>query len=151
MKNTFAFNLNNTEFFGQYWEPQNVEGVIVLAHGMGEHIGRFENSVVPELLKSGFAVLGFDQYGHGKTKGKRGHCPSYEALLETIDITINKAKSLFPNKDVFLYGHSMGGNLVINYSLRKKHNLKGVIASSPFFAFSISATKMEDGFRKKRC
>ena len=38
-----------------------------------------------------------------------------------------KANSL----PVFLYGHSMGGNLVLNYCLRKNPQIQGVIATSP--------------------
>ena len=38
----------------------------------------------------------------------------------------------------------MGGNIVVNYALRKKHQLKGVIASSPFLklAFQPPAWKL---------
>lgn len=148
MQNTFKFNLYNTELFGQYWKPESVKAVIVLVHGMGEHSSRYEQSVVPYLVKNGFAVVAFDLFGHGKTKGKRGHCPSYEALLETIDYTINKAEELFPDKPVYLYGHSLGGNLVINYTLRKTHTLKGVIATSPFLRLAFNPPKWKVAFGK---
>ena len=148
MQNTFKFNLYNTELFGQYWKPESVKAVIVLVHGMGEHSSRYEQSVVPHLVKNGFAVVAFDLFGHGKTKGKRGHCPSYEALLETIDYTINKAEELFPDKPVYLYGHSLGGNLVINYTLRKTHTLKGVIATSPFLRLPFNPPKWKVAFGK---
>ena len=57
---------------------------------------------------------------------------------------IEKAESLFPSNPVFLYGHSMGGNVVINFTLRRKHNLKGVIVTSPFLklAFDPPGWKM---------
>jgi len=148
MENTFTFNLYDTEFFGQYWEPQVVDAVIVLVHGMGEHSSRFEESVIPHLNKNNFAVVSFDQFGHGKTIGKRGHCPSYEALLESIDSAIEKANILFPEKPIYLYGHSLGGNLVINYALKRNHNIKGVIATSPFLRLAFNPPKWKVAFGK---
>jgi alpha-beta hydrolase superfamily lysophospholipase len=148
MQNTFKFNLYNTKLFGQYWKPESVKAVIVLVHGMGEHSSRYEVSVVPHLVKNGFAVVAFDLFGHGKTKGKRGHCPSYEALLEAIDYTINKAEVLFPDKAIYLYGHSLGGNLVINYTLTKNRVLKGVIATSPFLRLAFNPPKWKVAFGK---
>ncbi len=141
MHNTYKFNLYNTELFGQYWKPQSVKAVIVLVHGMGEHSSRYEQSVVPHLVKNGLAVVAFDLFGHGKTKGKRGDCPSYEALLESIEYTIKKADVLFPDKAIYLYGHSLGGNLVINYTLTKNRVLKGVIATSPFLRLAFNPPK----------
>ena len=127
----FAFNAFKTDFYGQYWQPKKPKGIIVLLHGMGEHSGRYIH-VVKKLVGHDFMVVCYDNFGHGKTSGKRGHNPSFESLLEVIDVVIEKAKQLLPNAPVFLYGHSMGGNLVMNYVLKKEHTIKGVIASSPF-------------------
>ncbi len=143
----FNFNIYNTEFYGQYWQPTKTKAVIVLVHGMGEHASRYADYVIPKLTENHFGVIAFDQFGHGKTTGKRGHCPSFEAVLESVDQVIEKAKSVFGAIPLFLYGHSMGGNVVINYALRKDHNLKGVIATSPFLklAFIPPAWKMTLG------
>ena len=143
----FNFNIYNTEFYGQYWQPTTIKAVVVLVHGMGEHATRYVDYVIPQLTENGFGVIAFDQFGHGKTTGKRGHCPSFEAVLGSVDQVIEKAKSVFGDIPLFLYGHSMGGNVVLNYALRKDHNLKGIIASSPFLklAFTPPAWKMTLG------
>jgi alpha-beta hydrolase superfamily lysophospholipase len=138
MENTFKFKLYKTELFGQYWQPKQVKAVIVLVHGMGEHSSRYSNSVVPQLTNNGFAVVAFDLFGHGRTKGKRGHCPNYESLLEAIDAVLKKAEFMYPEKPMYLYGHSLGGNLVINYVLRRNHKLKGIIATSPFLRLAFN-------------
>jgi acylglycerol lipase len=140
----FTFNIHKTDFFGQYWQPENPKAVIVLVHGMGEHSTRYTTSVVPKMTENNIAVVAFDHFGHGKTKGKRGHTPSYEAVLKSIDKAIEKASNLYPSLPVFLYGHSMGGNAVINYVLRKQNSLTGVIASSAFLrlAFQPPAWKL---------
>jgi len=143
----FNFNIYNTDFYGQYWEPATTKAVIVLVHGMGEHSTRYVDYVIPRLTENNFGVIAFDQFGHGNTTGKRGHCPSFGAVLESVDQVIEKAKSVFGAIPLFLYGHSMGGNVVINYALRKDHNLKGIIATSPFLklAFKPPAWKITLG------
>lgn len=138
----FNFNFYNTKFYGQIWEAKSTKAVVVLAHGMGEHSGRYTH-VAKKLTKNDFSVVAFDHFGHGKTAGKRGHNPSFEAVLESVTKTIEKAKELFPEKPIFLYGHSMGGNTVINYSIRINHHLKGIIATSPFLKLAFQPPKIK--------
>ncbi|MEE9348541.1 MAG: lysophospholipase [Flavobacteriaceae bacterium] len=138
---TFLFNQNNKNIFGQIWQPDTPKSVIVLVHGMGEHSSRYEDFVIPQLIKNDFVVIGFDQFGHGKSEGKRGHCPSYDALLNLIEHVIKKGNDLHPNLPVYLYGHSLGGNLVINYGLRKAHTLQGIVATSPYLKLAFNPPK----------
>ena len=139
----FNFTFYDTIFYGQYWQGNTTKAVVVLSHGMGEHSNRYKH-VAQKLTDNGFAVVAFDHFGHGKTGGKRGHNPSFEAVLESVAKVIEKAKSIFPNKPIFLYGHSMGGNTIVNYVLRKTHDLKGSVATSPFLklAFDPPAVKL---------
>ena len=138
----FNFNIYNTDFYGQYWQAENTKAVVVLVHGMGEHSGRYKH-VAKKLTDNDFSVVAFDHFGHGKTSGKRGHNPSFEAVLESVSKTIEKAKELFPNKPIFLYGHSMGGNVVVNYTIRKNHDIKGTIATSPFLKLAFEPPKIK--------
>ena len=128
----FNITIHNTHFYGQYFQPKTIKAVVVLVHGMGEHSKRYENFVIPFYNQNSIAVLTFDQFGHGLTEGKRGHNPNFESVLDSVQEMLKKAKIVFGNKPTFLYGHSMGGNVVINYVLRRKNNLTGVIATSPF-------------------
>lgn len=139
----FKFNSNATELQGYCWEPQNTKGVVVLIHGMGEYAMRFEGSVVKYLLESNYAVLALDLYGHGNSKGKRGHCPSYNALLEAVDVLVNKAEDLFLSQPVYIYGHSLGANIAINYTLAHGHKIKGLVASSPFLRLAFDPPKIK--------
>lgn len=142
----FNFNFYKTDFFGQYWQPEKVKAVVVLIHGMGEHSGRYHH-VAEKLAENDFGVIAFDHFGHGKTSGKRGHNPNYEAVLESVSHLTQKAKTVFGEKQMFLYGHSMGGNVVINYVLRKNNSFRGVIATSPMLklAFQPPAWKLSLG------
>jgi alpha-beta hydrolase superfamily lysophospholipase len=94
--------------------------------------------------KAGIALLGFDQRGHGQSPGKRGDIPSYNSLLDDIAMALSSTQEQCPQVPVFLYGHSMGGNLVINYALRRKPAISGVLATSPWLklAFEPPATQL---------
>jgi len=137
----FNFNVYNTKIFGSYFQPESLKAVVVLIHGMGEHSSRYEKDVIPYFNQNSIAVIAYDQFGHGKTEGKRGHNPSFEAVLECVDFMLEKAKELFGNKPTFLYGHSMGGNVAINYVLRRENSLTGIIATSPFLRLAFRPPK----------
>lgn len=143
----FDFNCHHLKFYGQYWQTEQTKAIIILIHGMGEHSTRYADFVIPELIKHNISVIAYDQFGHGKTEGKRGHNPNYNAVLDCVKIVAEKAKNVFGDIPTFLYGHSMGGNVVINYILRRKNSFKGVIATSPFIklAFEPPSWKLAIG------
>ncbi len=124
----------NTELFQQIWQPDgDIKAVICLIHGLGEHSSRYKH--VAEYYQSkGYVVAAFDLRGHGKSQGQRGHYASLEMVLDDIKVFIESTITQFPGKPVFLYGHSLGGVMVLNYSIKIKNNLTGVIATSPGLA-----------------
>lgn len=141
----FFFEKRSIKLQGAYFKPEKIRAIIVLIHGMGEHYGRYEDHVIPNFYNNDIAVITYDQFGHGKTEGKRGHNPGFEDVLDCVSYVLDKSKKVFGDHPTFLYGHSMGGNVVINYVLRRKHLLKGVIATSPFLklAFEPPAWKLK--------
>jgi alpha-beta hydrolase superfamily lysophospholipase len=124
----------NIELFQQIWQPDgDIKAVICLIHGLGEHSSRYKH--VAEYYQSkGYVVAVFDLRGHGKSQGQRGHYPSLEIALDDIRVFIDSTIAQFPGKPVFLYGHSLGGVMVLNYAIKIKNNLTGVIATSPGLA-----------------
>lgn len=145
---TFNWTQNQTELFGQYWQIDQAKGIVAIVHGMGEHSGRYADFVVPQLNQAGYSVIAFDQFGHGQTKGKRGHCPSYEAVLDSVENLLKKSDEfLSTDLPVFLYGHSMGGNVVSNFLIKRNSKIKGAVISSPMLklAFDPPAWKMIAG------
>jgi alpha-beta hydrolase superfamily lysophospholipase len=130
--------------YAQSWEPgAEPKAVICLVHGLGEHIGRYAH-VGAALNEAGYALSGYDSRGHGRSGGPRGHTPSYEALMDDTAQFIDLVAGRYPGKPRFLYGHSMGGNQVINFALRRDAELVGVIATGPWLklAFQPSASKV---------
>jgi alpha-beta hydrolase superfamily lysophospholipase len=76
--------------------------------------------------------VGFDLRGHGNSEGKRGHIPSYQRLLEDVDIYLQRISEIFPGIPLFLYGHSMGGNITLGYAVSRKPRVTGVVVSAPW-------------------
>jgi alpha-beta hydrolase superfamily lysophospholipase len=137
-------SFDGLDMFARGWVPEeDPKAVVCLVHGLGEHIGRYEH-VGAVFAAAGYALLGFDLRGHGKSGGPRGYTPSYDAVLDDITAFIKQARERYPAKPCFLYGHSLGGNLVLNYALRRKPDLKGLIATGPWLklAFQPPAFKV---------
>jgi alpha-beta hydrolase superfamily lysophospholipase len=117
--------------FAQGWLPHGEpRAVACLVHGLGEHSGRFGH-VAAHLCRAGYALMALDLRGHGRSGGPRGHSPGYDAILNDIGLLLAEAARRFPGRPLVLYGHSLGGALVLNYALRRKPEIAGVIASSP--------------------
>ncbi|MGB1205891.1 MAG: lysophospholipase [Chitinophagales bacterium] len=136
MKHT-AFNWYGPDgqlVFAQTWQPDNnfkLRGVICLIHGLGEHSGRYEQ-FANFFIKKDFAVIACDLRGHGQSEGKRGHVSAFHLLLNQIDKLLEEASKKFRSIPRFVYGHSMGGNVVINHALTHNPRIKGVIVSAPW-------------------
>jgi alpha-beta hydrolase superfamily lysophospholipase len=143
MEETFTL-LPAVPLFARAWVPETpVQGVVCLVHGLGKHSGRYA-PLAARLNAGGFAVLAFDLRGHGRSGGKRGHFV-YADALDDVARLVGEAQRRFGDAPRFLYGHSLGGNLVLNYVLRRpSENLRGAIASGPWLrlAFEPPAYKV---------
>ncbi len=136
------------QLFCQGWEPQDQpKAVICLVHGLGEHSGRYTH-VAEFLGQAGYATIAFDLRGHGKSGGPRGHAPTFEAFMSDIDQLFIEAEGRYPSTPRFLYGHSLGGLLVLNYALRRKPALLGVVATSPALHSPLMEQKLKIGMAK---
>jgi alpha-beta hydrolase superfamily lysophospholipase len=149
MTNLFQLTTaDGLQLSGQYFTPMGeMKGVVVLIHGMGEHFGRYKH-VAEFFAGIGYATVGMDLRGHGKSGGKRGHTPSYNHLMDDIGLLFKKAAELFSGLPVLLYGHSMGGNLAANYALRRNPPLKGLILSAPYFKLAFEPPKWKVAMAK---
>lgn len=119
--------LDGITLYTQSWLPEgDIKARVLLVHGMGEHSARYEH-VARVLTDAGLRVDSFDHRGHGRSAGSRGHSPSYQHLMDDIQLMLAQDDTT----PVFLYGHSMGGNLVLNYGL-KNPPIQGIVATGPW-------------------
>lgn len=139
-------NKESIDIHAEDWPVPNPRAVIALVHGQGEHFGRYTH-VAEWYNRQGIALMGFDQQGHGKSGGVRGHVRNLDAYLEDVGLFLEKVVSRYPGVPLFLYGHSMGGGEALTYLLRKTPEIKGVIATSPLIrlAFEAPAIKIAVG------
>ena len=128
--------------FVRDYSVENSNIVLLFIHGLGEHSGRYLN-YIQEFNNHNISIFTIDTRGHGKSEGMRGHSPSYEKLMSDIHVFVNHVKDIAPNQKYILYGHSMGGNLVINYSIKNDKNINGIIASSPAIKPAIQPIKIK--------
>jgi alpha-beta hydrolase superfamily lysophospholipase len=136
------------KIYAQAWEPEAApKAVICLVHGLGEHSGRYAH-LAETMNLGGYAVIASDLRGHGKTGGKRGHSPSFDAFMDDMAVLLDEAVQRYPDLPCFLWGHSLGGVLVANYVLRRQPQLTGVVITSPGLRTSISEQKLKIQFAK---
>ncbi len=126
-----TFKLPST-LYGEIHPVDNPRAAILFCHGLGEHIGRY-NVLIEYFNEEGFVCAGSDHLGHGKSPGKRGDAASYDLFLDEIDEVKALVKNRYPGIPIVLYGHSMGGNIVLNYLTRRPtQDIKAAVASSPW-------------------
>ena len=114
-------------------DGMRLRGVVVLVHGLGEHAGRY-GRVAGHLNSWGFAVRGYDQYGHGESSGPRGGLPSPLRLLEDlVDVVEATRQRIEPGVPLIVLGHSLGG-LVAASAVARGMQVDGLVLSSPALA-----------------
>jgi alpha-beta hydrolase superfamily lysophospholipase len=119
---------------------ENAKAVILMVHGIGEHIQRY-NHWADRFLAENIAFAGVDLPCHGRSAGKRGKIRNYYILDEMIDVLLNTLNRTFPGIPVYIYGHSLGGGIVLYYILRKKPRIKGAIVTSPSLRLAFQPSK----------
>ncbi len=119
---------NGPDIYFKHWQAEKPAALLCMVHGLGEHCNRY-NHLAEFMNKNQVACLAYDLQGHGRSGGKRGHTPGFDLLLNEIELLLQTGAKGYPGLPVFLYGHSMGGNLVLNYVLKRKPSLAGVIAT----------------------
>lgn len=105
--------------------------VLVIVHGLGEHAGRYE-PLARQLNQAGWSVFASDLPGHGLQAGQRGDA-DYEQLLDHVQASWRMAADA--GRPRWIWGHSFGGNLVVNSLLRRGRlaGLEGALVTGPMF------------------
>lgn len=118
------------QIFSRSWvadtEPK---AVIVLAHGMAEHSGRYDH-FARFLCENGFAVYMNDHAGHGRSAQIKGHFADkngWEHVVSDLNALMDQAVERHPGLPVFLMGHSMGSFLSRSFIVRYGERLSGCI------------------------
>ncbi|RIA09194.1 proline iminopeptidase [Flavobacteriaceae bacterium MAR_2010_72] len=126
---------------GKIWYQvigDNDEIPIVLLHGGPGYPSYYLNPLKP--LSKDRPVIVFDQLGCGRSDRIS------DTSLMTIDNHINQVRQLVTNlkiKKFYLYGHSWGSMLAIEYYLKYPEDVKALIFASPSLSTSLWASDMD--------
>jgi len=132
----FASSDGVTIFYRQY-QAESERARMVIAHGLGEHSGRYGN-VIERVLPKGISVWVPDHRGHGQSGGRRGHVLNFVQYLTDLRQTVELVKKDMPAQmPCFLLGHSMGGLIALNFAQCYPDFIDGLVASSPCLGMAI--------------
>lgn len=126
MYENFRYEARNNEIEGYLWDCESPDRVLCIIHGIGEHAGRYDR-MCESLRRSNIATVSMDHRGHGKSIGPVGHAAPRGEVLKDVDAMLEYASKKYEGVPITLYGHSMGGNICLDY--RNRGDLNDVPAS----------------------
>ena len=113
-----------------------VEGkdtVVLIHHGLGDHAGRY-SELAGALQHDDLSVWAYDMRGHGTSDGARGDAENIDVLVDDLSEVVDDLVRETGCKQMFVYGHSVGGLVVARYATREMNAaVCGVILSAPCF------------------
>jgi alpha-beta hydrolase superfamily lysophospholipase len=119
---------------GQVWCADRPRALVAIAHGLGEHSGRYA-ALASDLVRARFTVAAFDLPGHGDTAGPRGDMTSWLHVRDHVVPAMFTASRGMPGQPTnlphVLLGHSMGGVLALDFALAHPKALHALIVSAP--------------------
>lgn len=119
--------------FVRRWAIPSPIRVVVIAHGIAEHSGRYEH-VAQRFANDGATVYAPDHAGHGRSGGEFGHIESIEDLADDLGLVIGLAREENPGLPLVLVGHSLGGLITTRYLQRNgTDGLAALVLSGPFY------------------
>jgi alpha-beta hydrolase superfamily lysophospholipase len=118
------------KIFTKQWVIDTPKAHVVLVHGFGEHIARYDH-VAAALNRAGYSVYGSDLRGHGQSahsEGQpRGYIASIDQYVDDVKVLWDQVKA--PNLPNILIGHSMGGIVAARFALRHQAEMHALVTS----------------------
>jgi len=117
------------KLYYQCWLPdKEPKAVLLVAHGLAEHSGRYKN-LVDYFVPKGYAVYALDHRGHGKSEGTRAYVDNFNDYLIDLKTFFDKVRKENKNLKIFLFGHSLGGTIATAYAIEHQDELAGLMVS----------------------
>ncbi len=139
MNDFTCISADGTELIGHHWPVENPRVVMALVHGFGEHCGRYQH-MAAHLNSEAIAVVALDLRGHGKSPGPRGVIRHYDDFRADLAALLKQTREYYSGAPLTLFGHSMGGGLVLDHGLHGRDALP-IIASAPLISLTQTVPK----------
>ena len=116
------------------WDSRGpVRGAVQIAHGLGEHIGRYTRTI-EVLVSAGLTVYANDHRGHGRTAPSAADLGDFgeggfDLLVEDMFQLSCVAREENPDETFVLLGHSLGSFASQQYVLDHSREIDGLILS----------------------
>jgi len=128
------------QLYYQCWLPDNKpKAVLLVAHGLAEHSGRYKN-LVDYFLPRGYAVYALDHRGHGKSEGIRSYVDNFNDYLTDLKTFYDMVRKENKDAKIFLFGHSLGATIATAYAIKHQKELDGLIVSGASLVPSTSVS-----------
>lgn len=119
---------NGQKIFYRRWSTVEPRAVILLAHGLAEHSGRYYE-FADFFAEEGFTTWALDHPGHGQSGGKRGHVGQFEEYTDALGQLLTLARQAHPDIPFVLLGHSMGGLIAADFLLQHQDEFVAAVLS----------------------
>ena len=137
---------DNHQLYWQAWFDDTAEeprrGAVALVHGYGEHCSRYDHVAVA-LVRAGYDVMAIDLRGHGRSTGPRGYVGHYSRYVDDLALLKRHTADRFPNRPLFVLGHSNGGLTALRYALRKPNRVTGFVVTSPLLRVAVQVSRIK--------
>jgi alpha-beta hydrolase superfamily lysophospholipase len=128
VEKSFA-GVGGTNIVYDLYEPAEPPvGLIMVVHGVAEHAGRYRH-VAEVLTGLGLRVAILDHRGHGRSGGKRLLARDLSEF--TTDLETLRTLEVVDGRPTYLLGHSMGGEIALDYALDHQSSLAALVLSAP--------------------
>ena len=123
------------DIFARSFAPADqtaVRAILQITHGMAEHGERYQ-ALAYYMAYHGYAVFIHDHAGHGRSVandaelGYFGEKDGWKSLVRDTRTLTVKAAEKYPNRPIFLLGHSMGSFVARSYVAQYGADLTGAI------------------------
>jgi len=117
------------QLYTQSWRPKaRPRAAVILVHGLKDHSDRYAATAL-KLVEEGYAVHAFDLRGHGRSAGARVYVDDVGDYVADLAIFVERVRAREPNRPLFLFGHSMGGEIATLFTIAKNPDLRGLVLS----------------------
>jgi lysophospholipase len=128
--------------------PSGARAHVLVLHGYADHLGRYR-AFRDALLAEGLGVHTYDQRGHGKSPGPRGHVRRFSDYLDDFDKCLSRMRAQGGNTRAFVVAHSHGGLEALAALQRRGTPLvDGLILSSPYLALAFTPPAWKSGLAR---